>query len=107
MWHLRTTKALSDQHSEIAACASAIHEVSSITQNTSPMKHICLFAAALFLLSCQEELSSDTNSLAEFTPSGDTVIFYLQPGVNAFTLPACAGYYNCPSIEHMDIDCNA
>jgi hypothetical protein len=71
------------------------------------MKHICLFAAALFLLSCQEELSSDTNSLADFTPSGDTVIFYLQPGVDAFSLPACAGYYNCPAMEHIDIDCDA
>jgi hypothetical protein len=72
------------------------------------MKYIGPFTVAFFLLSCQEELSSDTSSLMEFTPSsGDTVFFFRQPGVDAFPLPPCTGYYKCPAMEHIDIDCNA
>jgi hypothetical protein len=69
------------------------------------MKRIGLCIVAIFLLSCQDESSSDTISSTTFTDAGDTLIFFRQPEVNAFELPVCTGYYDCPAMDCIDIDC--
>jgi hypothetical protein len=69
------------------------------------MKRIGLFIVAI-LLSCQDEPSLDTSSLATFESSGDTVIFFRQPEVEAFDLPACTGHYDCPSMDCLYMDCD-